>query len=232
MRVFLSYSFRKEDEPLADMVAKTLSAFGSTVETGKRLGGEDLKAEVDRRIERNDALVTMFTLRPKAKRDESTLDWVKYELQHARDCRKSAIALVEKGVPLKGPETSQEHLVFSRNKFAGTLLELAKTIMIWKEQIGRRVKVQLLPETLAEHFRHEEAGIECSVQYWKDSKREGAPHRIERVVPRPDGVFVEIELGEKQSFQMMVKRQVQRGTLEIWRSDVLSSDQLPVTLKQ
>jgi hypothetical protein len=50
MSVFLSYSFREEDKESVARVRETLEDFGLETVTGEHLGGEQLEAEIKRRI--------------------------------------------------------------------------------------------------------------------------------------------------------------------------------------
>src|SRR5574338_1323678 len=135
MKIFLSYSFRPEDQELASKIRETLEDFDFKTETGKHLGGAELEDEIKKRIEDVGALVTLFTKRSHAECNESTHDWVKWELQQARDKDKFAIVLIEDGVPLGGPEKSKEYIQFAREKFDATLLALMKKTMVWKRRV-------------------------------------------------------------------------------------------------
>lgn len=229
MKVFLSYSFRVEDHDLAAQVRETLEDFGFDVQTGAHLGGADLEAEIRRRIQGVDGLVTLLTRRPKSERDEGAHDWVKWELTVAREQGKPAIAVIEKGVRHGGPGRSSEYLEFTRTHLDRALLDLMKKTFAWRVQVGRRLKVQILPPELAAKFKHDERSLQCWLQCYQNGRREDW-REIERVQFEDRGAFAYIDVPEGMSFRLKVVEPT-GATHTVWVSPVLPCDQLPVTLE-
>lgn len=78
-------------------------------------------------------------------------------LAYARDKGKKAIALVESGVQVQGMYEPHERLTLEDGALVERLLDLSETIAIWRDDIGRTVKVQILPQTLAHRLGLEHA---------------------------------------------------------------------------
>lgn len=232
MKIFLSYSFRAEDKELAGQIKENLEAFDFQVVTGKHLGGEGLESEISERIDGVDALITLLTLRSEAdERNESTHDWVKWELQHAREKKKFAIVMREKGVPLGGPETSKEYVQFDREHIDSALLSLMKKVAEWKRKIGRRLKVQLLPPELAQKFKHGQGYLKCWVQYFDVKGETPGWQEIKSVVFEENGAFAYINVPDGTSLQIKVDEERGRGRRLVWISPSVPGNRVLITLE-
>lgn len=154
-KIFLSFSFRNADRELVAAVEQLLASHHIQVTTGRRLGGDTLTEAIKEKINQADGLVALLTQRePLANGGWTTHDWVRDELNFARNANKKAIALVETGVQLGGAYSDHEHIPFTRDEnLLDAFLAISDTIGIWKMQAGRLLKVRIMPESLAREPR-------------------------------------------------------------------------------
>src|SRR6185295_14081986 len=115
MKIFLGFAFREVDQDLARWCDQLFaSQFAHTV-TGERLGGEALTPAVQARIDQCDVLVGLLTQRDlKADGKYTTHDWVRDEINYARNKGKPAIAVVEKNVDVGGMYQANEIIPLDR----------------------------------------------------------------------------------------------------------------------
>ena len=150
MNIFLAFAFRDEDKPLVSQVERLLASQDVRVRTGERLGGGQLTPEVQQRIQECDALIALMTRRdPLQQGGWTTHSWLRDELGWARGSNKHAIALVEEGVTDAGLFAAHEWIPLDRDNSVEALLRLAETVALWKQELGRLVKVQIAPEEIA-----------------------------------------------------------------------------------
>ncbi len=206
MRVFLAFSFRDEDKLLVQRAQQLLESLSTQVVTGERLGGEQLTPAVKARIEDADALVGLLSRRdPLAQGGAwTTHEWVKQEIQYARDKGKRAIALVEDGVRVEGMAAPHEHVPFARENLVDPLLILAENVAVWRREIGRTVKVQILPQELAQRMGGGGAGVKCKHRLW----RNGRSTEWREAVPQPEvgGTFIFVDnVQDDQMLQISIE---------------------------
>ena len=153
--IFLSYSFSKpEDRVIVAEVEDLFRSMGVRTVTGLNLGGGQLTDEVKLKIYETDGLVALASRREQlTSGDWVTHPWVIDEIGHARSIGKNTIALVEDGVTINGAYQSNERIHFDRNDATSAILKLAKTLGIWKEKAGNRLKVRLLPDGILEDLQ-------------------------------------------------------------------------------
>lgn len=148
-RVFLSYSFDEADREPARWVRTLLESNGVRAVTGEALGGGNLTDEVRKRIESSDGFVGLWTRRESLDGNPDrfrTSNWLIDEAAHARAVRKPTILLVEKGVDTAGMGASNERIQLDRDAPHESLLRVAQTLSVWREEYGRVVTVRLTPE--------------------------------------------------------------------------------------
>lgn len=226
-KLFLSYSFRDEDRSLVSQVERLLASHHLLVVTGQKLGGEMLTPAVMERIESCDGLVSLLTRREqKASGTWTTHDWVRDELNHARGKNMRAIAMVEDGVDVGGAYGEHERIHFSRESLEEAFLALSETIGVWKAEAGRQLKIQILPEILAEQAAMTLGEMSC--QYRFGSAGNFTEWKQALQVPEEGGTFIYIT-GVKDD-QMIQLRISHAGTQ--WQSRFISAQSLPVELKQ
>ena len=191
-KIFLAFAFRDNDQALANQVEQLLGSHDVRVITGERLGGEALTPSVQARIDQSDGLIALLTRRDKiGKAKFTTHQWVQDELAYARNKNKRAIALVENGVNIGGMYAPHEYIPYDPLKPLPAFLVLAETIGQWKRDIGRTIKVRILPPPLARKVGQGLETIKCRYRFqiegkftdWKDSNP----------VPEPGGTFIYLE---------------------------------------
>ena len=220
--IFLSYSFSKpEDRVIVAEVEDLFRSMGVRTVTGLNLGGGQLTDEVKLLISQVDGLVALASRREQlASGDWVTHPWVIDELGHARSINKNTIGLVEDGVAINGAYQSNERIHFNRNDVTPAILKLAKTIGLWKEKAGNRLKVRLLPDGLIENLE----SPSCQYQFisrgnflgWNDVKP----------VIEPGGAYIHLQ-GVRDDYLIEVKVSSPAGVL----SSRATSQSMPITVE-
>ncbi len=217
MKTFLGFSFRDQDRSLVQYAEQLLASQYVQMVTGERLGGEQLTPEVQRRIEGCAALVALLTRRD-ARQDGkwTTHQWVLDELSWARGKQKRAIAMVEDGVDVGGMFQSHEQIPFRREDPIQAFLRLSETLGLWKREVGRTVKVQVMPPTLAKKLGGGNRPLQCRHRLWLQGRytewREVTP------VPEGGGTFVYVEGVQDEH---LIQLQVQEAK-KTWESTATS----------
>ncbi|MBL7161087.1 MAG: TIR domain-containing protein [Anaerolineales bacterium] len=189
--IFLSFSFRDSDRELVSQLEKLLVSHNINVVTGRRLGGGQLTDEIRSKINQSGALIALLTRRELlASGDWTTHDWVRDELNFARGANKKAIALIETDVQTGGAFGNHEHIPFDRANPMSAFLALSETVGIWKAQSGRIIKVNIMPETLAQHPGHANGQIQCQYRYMKASLGELTEWMTTTTLPEGRGAVV------------------------------------------
>lgn len=190
MNAFLAFAFRDEDKDLVGHVERLLASHHTFAVTGEGLGGEQLTPAVRQLIDETEALIGLLTRRDEKKvgGTYTTHQWVLDEIGYARARGKRAIALVEDGVDVGGMYQPNEYIPLDRGQMHTALLRLSETIGLWRHEIGRTVKVQLLPEDLALQIGGHGNGVECRL--WRGSRQTG--WMALNPVPEGGGTFVYI----------------------------------------
>jgi hypothetical protein len=225
MKVFLAFSFRPQDKELVSHVERLLASHDVLISTGERVGGEQLTPSIKIRIEEADGLIAVLTRRDQlAAGGWTTHSWVRDELAHARAKGKKAIALVEEGVEVQGMQQPHEHLVLKPGTLLENFLGLSETVAIWRADIGRTVKVQILPPVLAHQLGSEHDGMRCRHRLG----RQGNFTEWQEVPPVPEvgGTFVYIR-GVREDH--LIQLEVTDNSRKRWRS-VAASQWMQVEL--
>lgn len=206
--IFLSYSFSKpEDRFIVVEIEDLLRSMGIRLITGLNLGGNQLTDEVKSLIKQSDGLIAITSRRDQlASGNWVTHPWVLDEFSHAKSIGVNAIALVENGVSINGAYKSHEHIPFERQELSPALLKLAKTLGIWKEKSGNRLKVRLLPDGLLENLQ----SPSCQYQFitrgdclgWNDVKP----------ILEPGGTYIHLD-GVRDDYLIEVKVSSPNGVL-------------------
>ncbi len=220
--IFLSYSFLKpEDRVIVVELEDLFRSMGVRTVTGLNLGGGQLTDEVKLLIDQADGLVALASRREQlASGDWITHPWVIDELGHARSIGENTMALVEDGVAINGAYQSNERIHFERNDVTPAILKLAKTLGIWKEKAGNRLKVRLLPDGLLEDLQ----SPSCQYQFisrgnflgWNDVKP----------VLEPGGVYIHLK-GVRDDYLIEVKVSSPDGV----RSSRATAQSMPITVE-
>lgn len=135
-KVFISYHFAEPEEAMADLIRDLVRshAIPETLD-GHVLGGQELREGVFEKIAEADCLIALLTRDQELKSggEWTTFDWLRQELERAHNLNMRAIALVEKGVTIRGAFTQYQRIEFTRDSFAKALMELSLNISRWKQ---------------------------------------------------------------------------------------------------
>jgi hypothetical protein len=225
MQIFLGFSFRDEDKEIVELVGQLIASHLIQYQTGERLAGEQLTPAVQQRIESCDALIGVLTRRDQvADAKWRTHQWVLDEIAWARGKNKKVIALVEQGVEVGGMFGAHEHLQLDKSNLLPTLMSLSETIGSWRRDFGRTVKVQILPEAIAQKAGDDANGVRCRHRLVQGSKY--TPWQDLTPVPETGGTFVFV--GGVQD-DHLIQLQVQEAG-KVWQS-VATSQWIQVTMK-
>ncbi|MFA6971205.1 MAG: hypothetical protein WC208_07365 [Gallionella sp.] len=190
MNIFMAFSYRDDDKPLARYVERLLASQFVKPITGERLGGEQLTLEVQKRIKESDALIALLTPRDQlVDGGWTTHQWVTEELAWARANGKRAIAVVEEGVNVGGMFQPHECIPLNRDNPLEAFIRLSETINGWKQDKGRTVKVQIAPETIAKKLDNH--NVICRRRFWKQG--DYTDWQKVTAVPEQGGTFVYLE---------------------------------------
>ncbi|MCC6390380.1 MAG: toll/interleukin-1 receptor domain-containing protein [Bryobacterales bacterium] len=215
--IFVSYSFRDQDRELVTEVEQLLASHGIRAVTGRRLGGQALPAEIERRIQASDGLIALMTRRDQLG-DGSwiTHPWVQDEATMGRTKGRPVIALVEDGVKPPGQNANFEWLPLDRADRVPALLALSETIGLWKRESGRVVKVQILPDELARDLGQSNGVLKCRYRLFEQDQ---ASEWVEVTpIPEPGGTFVYVNrVRDDHSIQLAVQ-----GGVKQWISPARS----------
>ena len=190
--VFLGFAYRDEDRELSSQVEQLLASHDVRVTTGERLAGAALTPAVQQRIDNSDGLVALLTRRDQlAAGGWTTHPWVQDEIVYARSKNKHAIAMVEDGVNVAGMFAPHEHIKFDRQNPLPAFLALSETIRLWKAELGRILRVRLLPDALAKRVAQGNGQTKCRHRFHYGGKytdwKESTPYR------EPGGTFLFLE---------------------------------------
>lgn len=210
-KIFLSYSFRPENEQVVRQVDRLIRSHGLLPVTGDVLGGGELTPEVQALIAQSDALISLFTRDKKIGGNWIPTKWVRKELRSARKREQPAIAMVETGVKIGG---ENEYISFNRAAPCEAMIKLSQTIGRWKESVGRSLEIRLLPEAAARMASGDNA--RCRYRLTPQGGAKPSAWKEGRVARRPGGVFLLVQ-GAK--FDELIEVKIVRGRADRWRSD-------------
>jgi hypothetical protein len=225
MKLFLGFSFRDEDSEIVELVDQLIASHLVEMKTGERMAGGQLTSAVQRAIEDCDALVGILTRRDKKQDGQwTTHQWVQDEINWARAKNRKVIALVEQGVEIGGMFKSHEHIPLDKANPIQALLTLSDTIGLWRRELGRTVKVQIMPDAIARKVGGGSNGLRCRHRLWLGGAY--SPWQDLTPVPEKGGTFVFINgVQDEHLIQLHVEH-----ARKFWKS-VATSQWIQVTLK-
>lgn len=137
MNIFVSYSFRAENDWIERYVIPLIECFGHEVQTGKILDSGGLDEEIKRKIKQCQR-VLCFTTRAKPNYDMQGVvtdyqppDWVRDELMMSRGGEQNAIEFREQGVNYGGAAVLRPYVLFDREQIPQLLVDLARRVSEW-----------------------------------------------------------------------------------------------------
>jgi hypothetical protein len=137
MKIFVSFSFRPENDFVEKRIIPLIRCFGHEPVTGRILDSGPLDEEVKKKI-RQCRRILCFATRTRERYDhEGNIvgyeppDWVRDELMMARGAGREAIEFRESGVDYEGAATLRPFVEFDRSDIADLLLKIAERISKW-----------------------------------------------------------------------------------------------------
>ena len=192
--------------------------------TGDRLGGQALTIAIKAKIDRADALVALLTRREKLPKGKwRSHPWVQDELGYAKATNKPAIAFVEDGVAVEGAYANDERINYLPKDPLPAFLALSQTIGTWKSELGRFVKVRILPDLLAEKLSGD---VKCQYRFINDGQP--GEWRDTDLIGEVGGVFLYVK-GVHDETLIRVRITVDDVS---WQSLAIPSGWTSVELKQ
>ena len=208
--VFLAYRYDEPNKRLARDVRELVESHGLKAATGETLGGDELTAGLKHQIETADALIALLTRRKALKGGGwATHEFAKSELQHARGVNKPAIALVEDGVDVSGLYKENEFISLVGTKPLPAFLRLSRTLALWKESAGRSVKIQLLPEPIAQEIGPKYD--QCAGEYRLLSGATETEWRPAKFRREPGGLYLFVHVPEDTMDTMLIEVRIKYG---------------------
>lgn len=211
-RIFLSYHFDEQGRELADLVERLIHSHGIQPVNGRRLAGEPLRDEVQKRIAKCDGLVCLLTEREAGR----TNQWVRDERAYAEGQGKRVIALVDDRLDVGGMFADKERLEFAHNDLATVLLKLSETLGQWRQEGGRVVPLRLEPDKAAQLAIDGGEFVRIRYRFWK--RDEASDWHEATAVPREGGVLIYLK-GVSEDVSVEISLEGQNTT---WRSNVES----------
>lgn len=204
MKLFLSFTFADQDREMINQIERLLASHSVRIINGRRLGGRLLLDEIQRRIKNSDGLIALMSRFGQVNPNQwTTHPWVQEEFGVATQANMRNIALLEDGVTPPGSVAQFEHIPFDRNNRTEALLALSETLGLWKDEVGRMVKVQILPEDLARSIGQGNGNFRC--QYRVFSENKFSDWSDVTPVLEPGGTFVFLNrVHDDQSIQILV----------------------------
>jgi hypothetical protein len=219
--VFLSFRFQVTDQKLVGHVKRLIESHQLRVIDGDGMGQGELTAAIERRIEGCDALVAIMTRRDEAA--ERGLVWVRDEFGHARSKQRPCVALVENGVSLGGIHGGQETIPFTNDGEHFVLL--SGIIHDWKQRLGRKLNIKMLPSKIAEGLQSGQ--FECEYRFRNTETNQPTQwEKLGRPWREAGGFFAQIN-GFREGH--LLELQVNEGTKR-WMSEATSGSWIPIDL--
>jgi hypothetical protein len=137
MKIFVSFSFRPENDFVEKRIIPLIRCFGHEPVTGRILDSGPLDGEVKKKILQC-RRVLCFATRAQERYDREGKivsyeppDWVRDELMMARGAGREAIEFRESGVDYEGAAPLRPYVEFERTEIADLLVKIAERISKW-----------------------------------------------------------------------------------------------------
>jgi hypothetical protein len=168
-RVFLSYTYRPHPSHEADLerlrryVVRAIEAMGLRIVDGVDVGGRALDEALRARIKDADALIALATPQANDSGDIVDPEFVLGEFQYAEGQGKPTMRVLHTLLVARGLGAGNEHTPYKPGSELEVILKLMNTIALWKRDYGRRARVRIEPQKLAEQY-DETQGDRCEFQ--------------------------------------------------------------------
>ncbi len=157
MKIFVSFSFRPENDFVEERIIPLIECFGHEPVTGRILDSGPLDEEVRNKI-RQCRRVLCFATRARERYDQEGRivsyeppDWVRDELMMARGAGRNAIEFRESGVGYGGAAPGRPYVDFDRADIADLLVKIAERISKWP--VGPLQLKLAVPEEFSEQVK-------------------------------------------------------------------------------
>jgi len=168
-RVFLSYTFRShpdheaELERLRKYVVRAIEAMGLRIIDGVDVGGRPLDEALRARIRDADALIALMTPQADDAGDIADPAFVVSEYQYAEGQQKPTMRVLHRLLVARGLGAGNEYTPYNPGSELDVILKLLNTIALWRRDYGRRARIRIEPQKLAEQY-DETQGDRCEFQ--------------------------------------------------------------------
>jgi hypothetical protein len=228
MKVFVGYGYNERDKWIESYIFDLIRAFGGEPITGKEIYGQHLEDGVRQQIADSDAVLAFTTRRKKLGNGKySTHQWVTDEIVAAIAAKRPFVEVRENCVDRQpGMPGGRQYITYEANARDKCLVEIAKALGQWKQQLP--VRLQLLPEGVTNAIRPSigRAGFRCSYKIYQNGI-ESQPKET-CVIRFKGGLFVPVSgLGPAASVQILVE-----AAGRTWASDYESVDAVSVMLRE
>jgi hypothetical protein len=220
-QVFLSFTYKPhpdhvdETEDLRDRVSTVIESMDLRVVTGEDLGGEVLLPEIEKRIEKCDALVALVTPWRDAQGRKIAPPWVIDELGYARAIKKRTFRITHPNFANQGQAAAFEYTAYAPGEMTDTLLKLLKLLSLWRKEGGRPMEVEIAPDAAGQRFDPVRVR-DCEFQLIRNY--EESDWRRAKVWPQPGGLYAYLP-GVPDEAKLRLRLQVDNET---WQSDYQS----------
>jgi hypothetical protein len=156
--VFLSYTYRAHPdheaslETLRRYVVRTIEAMGLHVVDGVDVGGRPLDDALRKRIAESDALIALVTPQADDAGNIIKPEFVLSEFQYAEGKEKPTMRVWHHQLVAQGLGAGNEYAAYKPGNELPVVLKLMNTIALWYREQGRRTRVRIEPEHLAQQF--------------------------------------------------------------------------------
>lgn len=157
MKIFVSFSFRPENDFVEERIIPLIRCFGHEPVTGRILDSGPLDEEVRNKILKC-RRVLCFATRARERYDQEgnivsyePPDWVRDELMMARGADRKAIEFRESGVDYEGAAPQRPFVEFDRDDIADLLVKIAERISKWP--VGPLQLRLAVPEEFSEQVK-------------------------------------------------------------------------------
>jgi hypothetical protein len=217
VKIFVSYSFRAENEWVEKYVLPLIRSFGHEPKTGRIMDAGAIDQEVKTAIGQCRRVLCFVTCaQPRYDGSGNIIghdppDWVRDELMMARGAGKDAIEFREKGVIYGGAAPFHAYCEFDRNQLPQLMLDLALRLADWP--VGPLQLRLTVPDEFRDEVQHcanastlkarciaiDHAGAERSAEDLKVHLRDGQLIIPFWIKPDPDvSIEIEVALGSRK----------------------------------
>lgn len=225
MKIFVAYGYNDRDQWVRDLVFPIIEAFGSQVETGEEVQGEQIPDAVRKKIEHSDALIAFTARREQlASGRWTTHRWVTDELALALQNGLLCVEVREQDVDRQGGVASTRQFIeYDEKGREKCIVELVKTIGKWHREAP--VLLQLRPAQFVDQVRPLLSRIRCTYTVLVGSRESEFGAKIR---PIRGGLFINVSIPRQALIQVCVEIPGEKP----WLSDFETIEAFTIDLKQ